>query len=299
MSIKKIIHCADIHLRTYNMHDNFKESVNVFTKQIKKECLGLNKDEVRILIAGDVVHQKITISNEQLVLLGKFLKTLSKFGKVIIIPGNHDLLENNKERMDSISPVVNFIDSEDIVYYLKSGFYEDDNVIWCNFSLFDNEILDIRAYRRDNDTTNKKLISLYHGAINGSVTDIGYSFENNNNLSMFFGSDMVMMGDIHKRQTFNVFEEANYEYLSTKQHEEIGFVKCDDGKLIKQFLAAYPGSFFQNDFGESVDKHGFLVWDVDTCLFTEHDIDTSYGFYQFKITSINDFTNNEEFLTNG
>ena len=296
--IKKIIHCADIHLRTYNLHDNFSETAIEFIKEIEDKCDGLSKDEVRILIAGDIVHQKITISNEQLVLLGKFLKNLSDYGKVIIIPGNHDLLENNKERMDSISPVVKFIDSDDIVYYLKSGFYEDNNVVWCNFSLFDNEILDVRAYRRDNDVSNKKLISLYHGAINGSVTDIGYSFENNNNLSMFFGSDMVMMGDIHKRQTFNVFEEANYEYLSTKQHEEIGFLENGEGKLVKQFLASYPGSFFQNDFGESINKHGFLLWDVDSCLFTEHDIETTYGFYQFKISSVNDFEDNKEFLTN-
>lgn len=297
--VKKIVHCADIHLRTYNLHDNFKESVNLFVKSIKRECKGYSKDEIRIVIAGDLVHQKITISNEQLVLLGKFLKVLSKLGKVIIVPGNHDLLENNKDRMDSITPVVNFIDDPDVVYYLNSGFYEDENIIWCNFSLYDNEVLDVRKHRKENlDFKDKTYISLFHGAINGSVTDIGYSFENNNNLSTFFGSDIVIMGDIHKRQTFEVLEEANYEYLTSSQHKEIGFIENGEGKLTKKFLASYSGSFYQNDFGESVNKHGYLLWDVVDKCYTEIDLETTYGFYQFKINNINDFENDKEILTN-
>jgi DNA repair exonuclease SbcCD nuclease subunit len=79
-----------------------------------------------------------------------------------------------------------------------------------------------------------------------------------------------MLGDIHKRQIFN--------------HKGI--------------FVAYPSSLIQQNFGENVSKHGFLLWDVETKTYTEHDVDNKYPFYQFKITSLEDIENGEEKLTN-
>ena len=45
-------------------------------------------------------------------------------------------------------------------------------------------------------------------------------------------------------------------------------------------------------------KHGFLFWDIEQRTFEECDIETNFGFYQFKINSINDIENNNEILTN-
>lgn len=69
-------------------------------------------------------------------------------------------------------------------------------------------------------------------------------------------------------------------------------------KIKKKVPIAYPSSLIQQNFGETVSKHGFLWWDVESRTFEEHDIETDYGFYQFKVTSLDDLDNGTEQLTN-
>jgi DNA repair exonuclease SbcCD nuclease subunit len=133
--IKKIIHIADLHIRTIQMHDLYKEQFETLIWEIREHNIkwhseGIQYEEIRIVVAGDIAHQKINISNEQLLLTSWFLKELSKYGKVVIIPGNHDFLENNTQRMDSITPVVQLLDDPTIVYYKDSGDYRDENIQW-------------------------------------------------------------------------------------------------------------------------------------------------------------------------
>lgn len=72
----------------------------------------------------------------------------------------------------------------------------------------------------------------------------------------------------------------------------------DKIKIKKIIPIAYASSLIQQDFGENISKHGYLLWDVETKSFTEHDIDNKYSFYQFKISSIEDMENDEEKLLN-
>jgi len=69
-------------------------------------------------------------------------------------------------------------------------------------------------------------------------------------------------------------------------------------KIKKTIPIAYPSSLIQQNFGENVSKHGFLMWDVETKTYTEHDVENDYPYYQFKITSTEDIENNEEKITN-
>ena len=112
--IKKIIHIADIHIRTIQLHDLYKEQFQRLIDELKvryKKWVeeGLYWENIRVVIAGDIAHQKINISNEQLMLTSWFLKELGEIGRVVIIPGNHDFLENNTQRLDSISPIVELL----------------------------------------------------------------------------------------------------------------------------------------------------------------------------------------------
>ena len=126
--VKKIIHIADLHIRTIQMHELYKTQFEKLLIDLTVELSDYNYDETRIVIAGDIAHQKINISNEQLMLTSWFIKSLTQLGKVIIIPGNHDFLENNTQRLDSISPVVDLLDNSNIQYYKDSGVYDDDNI---------------------------------------------------------------------------------------------------------------------------------------------------------------------------
>lgn len=268
--IRFVCHLADIHIRTFRLHDEYKVVFKKLISDIKELVKDFERDEVRIVVAGDLVHQKIIISNEQLILGAWFLKTLEEIAPVIIIAGNHDLLENNKDRMDSITPMVQFLPTNDINYFKESKCYLDGNIVWCVYSIFENnERPDIESARKEFGS-DKTYIGLFHGPIINAKTDIGYVIEHGAELEIFDGCDVVMLGDIHKRNYFN--------YKGVK--------------------IAYPSSLIQQNFGENITKHGFLLWDIEKRDFIEYDVENPYPLYQFKITSLDDLELGKEKLVN-
>ncbi len=268
--VKKIIHMADIHIRTMRLHNEYKEVFRNLYKDILELVEGYEKDEVRIVVAGDLVHQKIVISNEQLMLGTWFLKKLEEIAPVIVIAGNHDLLENNKDRMDSITPMVQFLPDANINYFKESKCYLDDNIVWCVYSIFeDNSKPDIDGARIEFGD-DKTYIGLFHAPVLNAKTDIGYDFDHGAGLDIFEGCDIVMLGDIHKRQSF----------------------------IHKGIPIAYPSSLIQQDFGENVTNHGFLFWDIESKTFTEHNVDNRFPYYQFRIKSLEDIESGSEKITN-
>ena len=70
-------------------------------------------------------------------------------------------------------------------------------------------------------------------------------------------------------------------------------------KIKKVIPMCFSSSLIQQNFGETVSKHGYLIWDVETRTYTEKDIPTRFGFYQFKIKSLDDIEQGNEILTNG
>tara|TARA_R100000030_G_scaffold66528_1_gene50668 strand:+ start:4 stop:2769 length:2766 start_codon:yes stop_codon:yes gene_type:complete len=101
------------------------------------------------------------------------------------------------------------------------------------------------------DVEGENTIALFHGPVNKAQTDIGYTVSSNSfKVDMFDGFDMAMLGDIHKRQTFG----EGYEWV------------------------AYAGSMIQQNHGELLENHGYLLWDIPTRTFTEHHIHNEYGF---------------------
>jgi hypothetical protein len=101
------------------------------------------------------------------------------------------------------------------------------------------------------DIEGENKICLFHGPVNKAQTDIGYVVSSNSfTVDMFEGFDMALLGDIHKRQTFG----KDWEHV------------------------AYAGSMIQQNHGEMLEGHGYLIWDVPTRTFTEHEIHNDYGF---------------------
>jgi DNA repair exonuclease SbcCD nuclease subunit len=269
--VKRIIHIADLHIRTIQMHELYKTQFELLLSEISdKVSEWLNEDisynEIRIVIAGDIAHQKINISNEQLLLTSWFLKELTNYGKVIIIPGNHDFLENNVQRMDSITPVVELLDNKNISYFKDSGVYSDDNINWVVYSLYQHNT------RPDFVKEDEKFtIGLFHGPIMGLSTDMGFEFEDAYDQLNFVGLDLLLCGDIHKRQTFTLPE---------------------GGK------AVMIGSLIQQNFGETVKHHGYGIYDVETNEYEFHDLQNENPFLHFKISDIKEIENGEEIHVN-
>mgnify|MGYP003332779924 CR=1 FL=1 len=270
--IKKIIHIADIHIRTIQLHDLYKEQFKKLIKEIESHYIkwnneGVKFDEIRIVIAGDIAHQKINISNEQLMLTTWFLKELAEYGKLIIIPGNHDFLENNTQRLDSITPVVELLEDEDITYYQHSGVYKDDNVNWVVYSLYEHN----QRPEFEKSIDGEINVGLFHGPIQGLSTDLGYQFEDAYERVNFSGLDLLLCGDIHKRQVFDLDHGAK---------------------------AIMVGSLIQQNFGETIKHHGYGIYDVQTDEYLFKDLENEQPFLHFKISDIKDIEDEKEELVN-
>ena len=265
--IKKIIHISDIHIRTFQLHDLYKKQFQTLLDDLHKKVIewygdNIEPSNVRIVITGDIAHQKINISNEQLMLTSWFIRELTHFGKVIIIPGNHDFLENNTERLDSITPLVELLNNNSISYYKDSGQYRDDNIDWVVYSLYQHNQRP-EFTKVDNQLT----IGLFHGPIQGLSTDLGYEFDDSYDRLNFVDLDLLLCGDIHKRQSF---------------------------KLPNGGKAVMIGSLIQQNFAETVKHHGYGVYDVEENDYTFHDLPNDQPFYHFKITDIKDIENEKE-----
>ena len=235
------------------------------TKFLEWTDEGISHNEIRIVIAGDIAHQKINISNEQLLLTSWFLRELTSYGKVVIIPGNHDFLENNIQRLDSITPVFELLDNDNIVYYKDKGVYPDENIDWVVYSLYQhNERPDFKADGRFK-------VGLFHGAIQGMSTDLGFKFEDGYDRLNFVGLDLLLCGDIHKRQTF---------------------------KLPGGGLAVMIGSLIQQNFGETIKHHGYGIYNMDTQKYDFFDLPNDQPFVHIKISDIKDIEDEKENIVN-
>lgn len=274
--VKKIIHIGDLHIPNTPEEKHYEELIKKLVKEVLKEVKTCkDKSEARIVLAGDIYTGKIKSSNEAKGLFHSMLNLLNSVCKVIVIAGNHDMLENNKSRMDSITPTFEIKGVYKNVTYLdkvldyKSGYLVDDGIVWVLYSMFDRyNISGLEAIRES--YPDHKIIGLYHGNVVGATTDTGYMLDKGINTDLFKECDCVMAGHIHKYQTIKK----------------------------KGVPIVYSGSVFQQDAGENVSGHGFVVWDMETMKYELHEVESDYNIYKFEIVSYSDVSNDAEILLN-
>lgn len=214
--IKKIAHIADVHIRkSTERHQEYREVFNRLYKDLKEE-----KPD-RIVIVGDTYDNFIDLEGEALVLVGEFLNNLSNIAKVIITIGNHDIRKKHKTRVNTIETVTTLIKNSGVTYYNKSGFYEDENVIWVVWDHVD-EINPWKHFKIKN-TKDKFYIDLYHNPINGCSLYNGVKMEGKYPKVSDFKGNISMFGDIHLRQFFD------YQYVEKEIDEEDLDKYIDDG----------------------------------------------------------------------
>ena len=272
--VRLVIHIADVHIRPFIRLEEYTSKLNELNEKISEETKGYTPEEVRIVISGDISHNKNTISNELVAFISTWIRQLEQFGAVIVISGNHDLMVGNMSRMDTLTSIFTaskFENSLHLDSYLgyDSGIVQDDNVTWALYSIFNN-------FRRPNIEQAKKdfpdntVIGLYHGTIIGATLNNGTLIDSGISGDIFDGCDFVAAGDIHKRQE----------------------LKRGDVKIV------YPGSLIQQTFGETVTQHGFVVWNLEDKTHKFVDLSNDYALYDFEIKSIEDIDNDKEILVN-
>jgi hypothetical protein len=266
--IKTIAHLADIHIRKLHRFVEYRQVFKNLYKQLKQ----LKPDA--IYIGGDVVHGKLDTSPEEVRMVANFFLELSKIAPTIIIPGNHDCNLNNKSREDTLSPIVDLVQkiTPNLHYWKKSGVYTMDNIDFGHMSIFDHDKQGNQltsGLPDPKNLTNKHKIALFHGGVDKHQYDNNFVVRDEHvKIDTFEGYDMVLLGDIHKRQFLN-------------EEETI----------------AYPGSLIQQNFAEAP-EHGFLLWDVEKKKAEFHPVQNDYGYKILRVENgeiKNSTTNNKPF----
>ena len=243
MIINKVYHLADLHIRNLQRHKEYKLVFKKFLKQVKQD----NIEDSLIYIAGDIAHAKTEMSPELVHEISWFLTECAKLREVVLITGNHDCNLNNSHRLDVLTPIIQNLGNNRIHYLRDTGVYNIHNLTFVVYSILDNK----ENWPKGDTIDGENTIVLFHGPVNKAQTDIGYTVSSNSfQVDMFDGFDMAMLGDIHKRQTFG----PGYEHI------------------------AYAGSMVQQNHGELLENHGYLLWDIPTRTFTEHHLHNDYGF---------------------
>jgi DNA repair exonuclease SbcCD ATPase subunit len=243
--IKKIAHLSDIHIRkALDRHTEYREVFNKLYNSLKKESPD------RIVVVGDIYDNFIDLEGEALILVAEFLTNLSNISKTIITRGNHDIMKKNKYRIDTIETVMTLIENSGCTYYNKSGFYNDDNIVWCVWDHVDQ----INPWSKEiKKEKNRTYIDLYHNPVNGSKLFNGVIINGKYPNITDFKGDYSFFGDIHLRQFF------------------------------KNKTKAYCSSLIQQNFGESIENHGYLLWDIYNKSVKEIDIENEYKFLNIEI----------------
>ena len=273
--IRKIIACSDIHIRNFKRHEEYVGVLKTFIQQCQKIVKKYGTESVRIVIAGDLFHNKLDISGEGYQLAAWFLTELNKVATTLVIAGNHDMNMLNTDRVDPISTLFSLCKFDNAFYVDKdlnyeSGVMNDDNVTWCLYSVFDNfarpNIEEARVEHPDNT-----YVALFHGEVKNAKTDAGWVAENGKDTGIFEGVDFGILGHIHRVQC----------------------IKQNGAPLV------YCGSMIQQEHGENVSTHGYLIWDVQEQEYETVEIpNPNYGFYTFSINDPNDIDEDIEEVIN-
>lgn len=253
-NLKKIVHIADIHIRLFKRHVEYKEVLERLYADLRARDL----ENTAIVVAGDIVHAKTDMSPEMVKMTSEFLKSLADIAPTLVIAGNHDLNLANPNRLDALSPIIDNLGHDELHYLQNSGVYEFADVEFGVHGIADGSDDWPAAPEL---SANKTKIALFHGPVNKAQTDVGYTVTNRVTVETFNGYDMVLLGDIHKTQFLQEF----------------------GGRGTPEIF--YPGSLIQQNHGELLTGHGYAIWDVDSCKVESYvEVKNTYGYHTLRLT---------------
>lgn len=177
-----IIHISDLHIRLQSRKDEYEE---VF-KRLYDKIDNYNNENGLIVVTGDILHDKTSLTPEAIKLCLDLFKNLAKRLKTIVIPGNHDGLININERNDNISGVLYDKDIENFHYFKYSGIYKFNNIVFGICSIYDDNFINsnyVDTYIKNKGLKDMIKICLYHGMV-GIVELEGLYKAKENYLSM-------------------------------------------------------------------------------------------------------------------
>jgi DNA repair exonuclease SbcCD ATPase subunit len=268
-----IIHLGDIHIRNGNeIGVRLEEYQTVFKHLFENlnELVCVKNNSALITVCGDIFHNKNKLEPYAVQLWNTFIKGLTNIAPTILICGNHDYRQEAPDTPDLIQVMYDTMgDTKYGCYYLnETGTYLFENIemglVCIKDTLNDCSTSGLVEELPEFPTPIHKEaipVALFHGTItqsslpNGQTIPAGKGYP----LEWFKNYDMVLLGDNHKQQIHKSTWGMSW---------------------------GYPGSLIQQDIGEPVYGHGYLLWDITTKTATAHHIYNPYG--RFKIRMKND-----------
>lgn len=279
--IHNIIHISDIHIREGDSKKSrYDEYITVFNnlyESISQQPSIINNSAV-IVITGDIFHNKNKIGPSGIKIATYLLKKLAILANVIIIRGNHDYRQDHPSEPDMISALISY-DIPNVTYIDTTGIYKFHNIsfglttiqetlLYGSTSGISSELPEFPIPPED---SNYK-VALFHGTINGCTLQNGLSSTRNGYpIDWFKGYDAILLGDIHLQQIRRATIIDNQ--LSNLPHTSI----CQTYSYEDQIPWGYSGSLLQQDFGETIKGHGYVLWNLHDKLINVYHIKNKYG----------------------
>jgi len=243
--IKYLFHLSDIHIRNGDLnYSRFNEYKKVFENLFKSmKNYNYNKDEFLIIITGDIFHNKNNIGNYGLMLYKILIENLTKIGKTIILEGNHDSVQHE---LNQPSLVTSTFEIDNLIVLRETRSFVIDDIGFSYVNIRDT-LDNLSSFGRKTKlepfpiiTDNVKYkVALFHGTFANIKLYNGTSTTNDHNPYPFEwieNFDFALLGDIHLRQK---------NYYKNK------------------LLWCYSGSLIQQNFGEDIIDHGYVIWDLN------------------------------------
>ena len=275
MVLSYIFHLSDLHIRNGdNKYSRYKEYKEVFKETIKSikceiKLKKLSFEEFIIVITGDIFHNKNVIGNYGLIIYRKFIQALSEIGRTYIISGNHDYDQCDIDKPSLVYSSTFAIPNIFVLNY-STAFAIDD--IGISFVSIDKTLDHYKNSGRIKDLPKfpdieqkvKYKIALFHGSFASAKLYNGNTIEEVFNpypLEWVKDFDYVLLGDIHKRQVFTYKNKT---------------------------ICGYAGSLIQQNFGEDIISHGYLLWDIYNKDIKKINVYNNNGFINIKEGDNND-----------
>ena len=269
MPLQYIYHLSDLHIRngdkTYCRYEEYK---SVFENTIisLKANIDKNKldfDDYIIIITGDVFHNKNNIGNYGLLLYKTFIQELLKISRVYIFPGNHDIIQSDTNQPSLVYSSTFDLTNLTILNETQSFIIDE---IGFSYVSVENTLDNYKNSGRfqelpsfpDIKETVKYKIALFHGSFAFAKLYNGDDIKTETNpypLEWIKDFDYVLLGDIHKRQVFNYKQKT---------------------------ICGYSGSLIQQNFGEDIIEHGYLLWNLQTKKIKEINVKNDIGYINIK-----------------
>jgi DNA repair exonuclease SbcCD nuclease subunit len=269
-TLQYIFHLSDLHIRNGDKiqcrYDEYKLVFDNTITSIKNKIdeLHMNFNDYLIIITGDIFHNKYVIGNYGLLLYRTFIQELTKLGRVIVFPGNHCFVQSDTEMPNLLYSSSFEIDNLTVLNETKS--FIIDNIgfsyvaINTTLDVYRNSgrVLELPEFPKILENVTYK-IGLFHGTFakvklyNGEEIredNKPYPLEWIKDLNL----DYMLLGDIHKRQLFNY----------------------------KKTICGYSGSLIQQNYGEDILDHGYLLWDLKNKKIEEINIYNNIGYINIK-----------------